>query len=689
METVMRRNEKSIGRNSFRPALLLGIFLTFFGLTSILQAQPSESWASRMFSAMGTEKAFNFGNLALHAEAEHRFAFKNIYKEDVEIISAQSNCSCTNVTVSKRVIKSQEVGEIIARVDTSGKIHTGRRKVTVTVRFGKPQPAEIQLQVQSFIRADVVFNPGNVEFGTVSQGHGSQKKVLLEYHGSNPNWRLSQIKKTTPAIAAVAQPISGGYGGKAYEVTVTLNETAEPGYINGKIQFIANDGDGQSVFVPVHALVMAPLMATPTHLQIGVVHPGESVSKNLVLRGSVPFKIEKISSSDSRVSFLTADLESKLHIIPVTFRAGENQSGEEINQQIHIVTSKKDLDPIDIPLTGYISEEEVLPRYNELADGEQLLRAYTAAAVPRQIALGLLSAPLSGSAAPTAGRAAAQSQAASATAPKSSVIHQNNPAGDSDAHYTVSRLPMSVATQIATHISAQSINKETYTASTGGRSASKKNAPRVSHQVSRPVTEQPAPNKPAEELLADSRAEEDKPAENESADTQAAETQVTDIHVVEAKSVPADTEEDTAFDEDGWTAAADDTAAQDEQTRPSLGNETIKKDTYPLSQFHSAEAPDENIPDSASAKALFRRPEQVAQSVSAPRSSNAAGNDAGSAQGTTILTVPGSAAAPTAEAPAGSAPQAKSVRSVKRTARRNAPVDPTSEDGFYILDFPQ
>ena len=633
---------------------------------------------------MGTEKAFNFGNLALHAEAEHRFAFKNIYKEDVEIISAQSNCSCTNVTVSKKVIKSQEVGEIIARVDTSGKIHTGKRKVTVTVRFNKPQPAEIQLQVQSFIRADVVFNPGNVEFGTVSQGHGSEKKVMLEYHGTNPNWRLSQIKKTTPAIAAVAQPISGGYGGKAYEVTVTLNETAEPGYINGKIQFIANDGDGQSVFVPVHALVMAPLMATPSHLQIGVVHPGESVSKNLVLRGSVPFKIERISSPDSRVSFLTADLESKLHIIPVTFHAGENQSGEEINQQIHIVTSKKDLDPIDIPITGYISQEDVLPRHNELAKGEQLLRAYAASGAPGQIALGLLSAPLSNPAAPAVNRAVAQSPAAGATAPKSSVIHQNNPAGDGEAHYTVSRLPMSVATQIATHISAQAVDKETYTASTGGRSASKRNAPSVSHQVSRPVTEEPAPNEPAENLLADSSAA----ADNASDDRAAESTQVTDVHVVEAKSAPMDVEQAAAFDEDGWTAA-DDTAAADEQARPSLGNETIKKDTYPISQFHSAETPAEDIPDSASAKALFRRPEQVAQSVSAPRANNTAGSDAGSAQGTTILSVPGSAAAPAAETPAGSAPTVKSARSVKRTARRSAPVDPTSVDGFYILDFPQ
>ena len=662
--------------------------LTFFGLTSILHAQPSESWASRMFSAMGTEKAFNFGNLALHAEAEHRFAFKNIYKEDVEIISAQSNCSCTNVTVSKKVIKSQEVGEIIARVDTSGKIHTGKRKVTVTVRFNKPQPAEIQLQVQSFIRADVVFNPGNVEFGTVSQGHGSEKKVMLEYHGTNPNWRLSQIKKTTPAIAAVAQPISGGYGGKAYEVTVTLNETAEPGYINGKIQFIANDGDGQSVFVPVHALVMAPLMATPSHLQIGVVHPGESVSKNLVLRGSVPFKIERISSPDSRVSFLTADLESKLHIIPVTFHAGENQSGEEINQQIHIVTSKKDLDPIDIPITGYISQEDVLPRHNELAKGEQLLRAYAASGAPGQIALGLLSAPLSNPAAPAVNRAVAQSPAAGATAPKSSVIHQNNPAGDGEAHYTVSRLPMSVATQIATHISAQSVDKETYTASTGGRSASKKNAPSVAHQVSRPVAEKAAPaSEPADDLLADSRPA-DNASENKAANLPA-DTQVSDIHVVEAKSVPMDTEEAPAFDEDGWTAAADDTAATDDQTRPSLGNETIKKDTYPLSQFHSAEAPAEEIPDSASAKALFRRPEQVAQSVSAPRANNTAGTDAGNAQGTTILSVPGGAAAPAAEAPSDGAPTVKSARSVKRTARRSEAVDPTSEDGFYILDFPQ
>ncbi|MBR6480223.1 MAG: DUF1573 domain-containing protein, partial [Thermoguttaceae bacterium] len=164
----------------------------------------------------------NFGDLALHSEAEQRFKFRNIYKEDVVILSAQSSCSCTNVTVPKKVIKSGEVGEIVARVDTSGKVHVGKRKATVTVHFSQPYPAEVQMQVMSHIRADVVFDPGVVEFGSVGQGVPVTKTVYLQYNGQLTNWRLVDMKKNSPAIRAEAKVVSQNGNRQTYKVDVQL-----------------------------------------------------------------------------------------------------------------------------------------------------------------------------------------------------------------------------------------------------------------------------------------------------------------------------------------------------------------------------------------------------------------------------------------------------------------------------------
>ncbi|MBR5758999.1 MAG: DUF1573 domain-containing protein, partial [Thermoguttaceae bacterium] len=74
-----------------------------------------------MFSEMGTERVHDFGSVALHANVEQHFQFKNIYNEDVVISSVSSNCGCTKASASKTVVRPNEIGEIVARVDTSGK----------------------------------------------------------------------------------------------------------------------------------------------------------------------------------------------------------------------------------------------------------------------------------------------------------------------------------------------------------------------------------------------------------------------------------------------------------------------------------------------------------------------------------------------------------------------------------------
>ena len=51
-------------------------------------------------------------------------------------------------------------GEIIAEFNTRD--HRGHKAATIKVRFDKPFPAEVQLQVTGFIRTDVVLQPGAI-----------------------------------------------------------------------------------------------------------------------------------------------------------------------------------------------------------------------------------------------------------------------------------------------------------------------------------------------------------------------------------------------------------------------------------------------------------------------------------------------------------------------------------------------
>ena len=310
-----------------------------------------------MFSELGTVRTHDFGSVALHAEVERRFAFKNIYKEDVVISSVSSNCGCTKASASKTRIRSGETAEIIARVDTSGRQHTKGRKATITVVFSKPALAEVQMQVKTYIRADVGFDPGSIEFGTTTQGKSVVKRAYLQYEG-RPDWALIGVQKTNPGIRAEAREARRTSTGVVYEILVELKATAEPGYIHDLLKFKTNDPDPAtaSIFLPIRGVVTAPLTAKPSYLQLGVVPKNATITKNLVVCGSTPFQILRVDSKVKRMSFLKTDLKRTVHVIPVTFRAGD-QTGA-ISETIVVSTSQKNEAPLRVAATGFVVDAD-------------------------------------------------------------------------------------------------------------------------------------------------------------------------------------------------------------------------------------------------------------------------------------------------------------------------------------------
>ncbi|MBR5626665.1 MAG: DUF1573 domain-containing protein [Thermoguttaceae bacterium] len=325
-----------------------------------LRGQQTDQWAVKMFTDIGTSRAHDFGSVALHAEVEHYFTFQNLYKETVEISSVSTNCGCTKASYTKKVIRSGEKADIIAKVDTSGKEHTGKRKVTITVRFSKPTYAEVQLQIKTYIRSDVGFEPGSVEFGTVAQGKGIQKKVYLQYEGRS-DWSLTSIKKTNPGIRAEAKEVQRNGKHVTYEISVFLKDNADSGYLNDLLRFTTNDADPAraSIFLPIHGLVMAPLTAKPSILQLGVLHPGDKQTKNLVICGTTPFRILNVTSNDPRISFRTASQTSTVQVIAVTCTA--DQTLGEFHPTIRIRTNHNENTLLQITGYGTIIKKEELP----------------------------------------------------------------------------------------------------------------------------------------------------------------------------------------------------------------------------------------------------------------------------------------------------------------------------------------
>jgi len=299
----------------------------------------AQDWATKMFDTT----RHDFGSVARAAKAEHEFVLENIYLEDVHIAAVRSSCGCTTPSITNPNLKTYEKSAIRAHFNTDKFL--GSKGATLTVTFDKPFYAEVQLQVSGYIRSDVVLSPGQVDFGSVDQGASAEKTVALAYAGRN-DWEVIEVKSPNPNITAKVVETSRGGGQVSYDLVVRLDEKSPPGCVNEHLLLVTNDRYATQIPVGVEGMVRSGIVVSPSSLFMGVVQPGQKVTKQLVVKGNKPFRIVGVDCDDNRFKFDTSSESSPkaLHLIPVTYEAGSEPG--KVSQTIRIETDLHDTAPV-------------------------------------------------------------------------------------------------------------------------------------------------------------------------------------------------------------------------------------------------------------------------------------------------------------------------------------------------------
>jgi len=285
-------------------------------LSSVASAQ---QWAQKMFET----SRHDFGTVARGAKAEFEFPIENIFKEDVHIASVHSSCGCTTPSITKNTLKTYEQGSILAKFNTSSFL--GHRSATITVTIDKPYYAEVQLQIAGFIRSDVVFEPGVINLGQMEQGAGGEAQVKVTYAGRE-NWNINDIRSGNSNFEVELSEPTRTRGQVVYNMTVRLKPDAPAGYINDQLTLVSDDVRNATIPIQVEGRVMSLLDVSPSALLIGAVDPGQKVTKQLVVKSKQKFKVTdvKCEAGDCfQFKLPESDQPRTLHLIPVTFTAGE------------------------------------------------------------------------------------------------------------------------------------------------------------------------------------------------------------------------------------------------------------------------------------------------------------------------------------------------------------------------------
>ena len=314
---------------------VFGLFLALLAFSPCF----GQEWARKMFKV----DEHDFASVARGAKAEYRFVFENLYLEDVHIASVRTSCGCTTPTVENALVKTYDKGAILAHFNTD--TFLGQRGATLTVTIDQPFYAEVQLHVRGYIRGDVVVEPGSVQYGSIDQGTGFYQTVAVNYAGGRGDWQILDVKSANPHITAKAVETGRSYGQVSYTLKVLVDESTPAGYLNDHLMLVTNDSAGQQIPVLVEGRVMPGITVSPASLFMGVVQPGQKVTKQLVVKGKKPFRILGISCDDKSFKFDTSKEESakELHLIPVTFTAGADAG--KVVKTIKIETDQGQMTP--------------------------------------------------------------------------------------------------------------------------------------------------------------------------------------------------------------------------------------------------------------------------------------------------------------------------------------------------------
>ena len=295
----------------------------------MISSATAKEWARKMFSTL----THDFETVARGATAVFEFELENIYEEDVHIAAVRSSCGCTTPTIINPSLKTWDKGIIRAKFNTRSFL--GEKNATITVVIDKPFPAEVQLTVRGFIRQDVVMHPGEVAFGDVDAGNATSQKIKVAYAGRG-SWRIVNVETPNDHYRVQILETQRTNARVDYDLDIQLTGDAPVGYITDEFVLVTNDSKMQRIPFTVRGNVLPSVTVSPASLALGVLQPGQRVTRKLVVRAKKPFQVTDVFCDGDCLTFKSPSGAKKLHFIPVTFTAGDEAG--DLAMTIHVET---------------------------------------------------------------------------------------------------------------------------------------------------------------------------------------------------------------------------------------------------------------------------------------------------------------------------------------------------------------
>jgi Protein of unknown function (DUF1573) len=248
------------------------------------------------------ERSYDFGTVARGSKIRHAFPIVNRTNAEIRIAEWKTKCGCTDVRVGSKVIPPGTQTTIEATIDTTK--FQGPKASGLTLVLDRPVFVSVDLNLNCFIRADIVMNPGQFDFLTVRRSAKlPSASLVLTYSGGRPDWVIDKVRTLTSKVKAKATgPTRTAAGQVQWLITADLQPEIGNGYFKDQITLVTNDDPPQLIPISVVAVLQTSVTVSPSIINFGQLKPGQTATKSVRVRSAAPFAISKLTSDRPELS---------------------------------------------------------------------------------------------------------------------------------------------------------------------------------------------------------------------------------------------------------------------------------------------------------------------------------------------------------------------------------------------------
>lgn len=274
----------------------------------------ADQWSNALID---TEK-LDFGVIATGSETKKMVEIKNVYNQTLYVNSVSTSCKCAIPTLLNREIPPGESGFVEVKINTTQ--FRGDRTARLFINFGAPRTVQHSIGIKAYIRTDVVFTPGKLQFGKIDFGQPGMAKVKIAYAGRS-DWDIKDIKFTNPHMRATLSPAVRGNGTINYELTMKLDDKHAPGKLRDLVTIVTNDKANPYIPLMMEGSVTPDITASPQVVRVSPLQPGSSTRVRILLKGKKPFRVTGLDCEGMQGCFSAElpDTAKTVHMIPVNF----------------------------------------------------------------------------------------------------------------------------------------------------------------------------------------------------------------------------------------------------------------------------------------------------------------------------------------------------------------------------------